>query len=303
MRVFLFLIGFGLSLIGSLYIITYLNLLTIGYNFFEYVRTNVVDEVFINGNTVSSSEALAEELIEMGVTVHFKLAHESKLMPNRVIEQCGHYLVMTCSMKIASPKELFFKRCMDILGSLVGMLLMGIAFIIFAPVIKYQSKSTVFFSQTRIGRNGRRFKIYKFRTMYPDAEQRKKELMKQNEMDGLMFKMEKDPRIIPIGHFLRKASIDELPQFWNVLKGDMSLVGTRPPTEDEFQLYEVHHRARLGIKPGLTGMWQVNGRSNIKDFERVVKLDTYYITNWSLSLDLKILLKTVKVVLTGDGSR
>ena len=135
-----------------------------------------------------------------------------------------------------------------------------------------------------------------------DAEERKKELMEQNEMQGLMFKMEDDPRIFPIGKFMRKFSIDELPQFWNVLRGDMSLVGTRPPTLDEFEKYEAHHRARLSNKPGLTGMWQVSGRSKITDFEEVVSLDTAYISNWNLAMDVRILFKTVKVVLLGRGA-
>lgn len=126
--------------------------------------------------------------------------------------------------------------------------------------------------------------------------------MEKNEMEGFMFKMEEDPRVFGVGKFMRKYSIDELPQFWNVLKGDMSLVGTRPPTEDEFEQYELHHKARLGIRPGLTGMWQVSGRSDIKDFEEIVALDTQYISNWSLGMDLRILLRTVVVVLTGKGS-
>ena len=121
-------------------------------------------------------------------------------------------------------------------------------------------------------------------------------------MQGLMFKMEDDPRIFPIGKFMRKYSIDELPQFWNVLKGEMSLVGTRPPTVDEFEQYEAHHKARLGIKPGLTGMWQVSGRNKVTDFEEVVALDTAYITDWSIGLDIKILFKTIQVVLTGRGA-
>lgn len=179
---------------------------------------------------------------------------------------------------------------------------MGIAFLIFAPIIKHQSPGPIFFSQVRIGKNGRQFKIYKFRSMNVDAEEKKKELLAQNEMDGLMFKMEDDPRIFPVGKFMRKYSIDELPQFWNILKGEMSLVGTRPPTEDEFEQYEAHHRARLGIKPGLTGMWQVSGRSDIRDFEEVVKLDTQYISNWNLGLDIKILFKTIQVVLLGRGA-
>ena len=191
---------------------------------------------------------------------------------------------------------------MDIIGAIVGLVLAFIAFIIFAPVIKLQSPGPVFFTQTRIGKNGRRFKFYKFRTMYLDAEERKKELLEKNEMQGNMFKLENDPRVIPIGHFLRKYSIDELPQFWNVLIGEMSLVGTRPPLEDEYEKYALHHKARLSIKPGLTGMWQVSGRSDITDFEEVVRLDKEYIENFSLALDLEIILKTFKVVLGREGS-
>ena len=271
-------------------------------SFLEYVRLNVVDEVFINGNTRESSEALANELLELGLTVHFNLVRESRLMPNKLVEHCGKYLVLTTSMKIATNRQVFLKRCMDIAGSLVGLILMGIAFVIFAPLIKLQSPGPIFYAQTRIGKNGRRFRFYKFRTMIVGADDMKKDLMDRNEMQGLMFKMEEDPRIFPIGKVMRKFSIDELPQFWNVLKGDMSLVGTRPPTEDEFEQYELHHKARLGIRPGLTGMWQVSGRSDIKDFEEIVALDTQYISNWSLSMDIRILFRTVGVVLTGKGS-
>ena len=139
--------------------------------------------------------------------------------------------------------------------------------------------------------------------MYQDAEQRKKELMERNDMKGLMFKMADDPRITRVGHFIRKTSLDELPQFINILKGDMSLVGTRPPTVDEYRQYEAKHKCRLSMTPGLTGMWQVSGRSDITDFDEVVRLDMEYIDNWKLSKDIKILLKTVKVVLLGRGSR
>ena len=147
-----------------------------------------------------------------------------------------------------------------------------------------------------------------------DAEERKKEYMAQNKMDGLMFKMDNDPRIIGsekigkdgkpkgIGKFIRSTSIDEFPQFWNVLKGEMSLVGTRPPTLDEWERYEPHHRARMAIKPGITGMWQVSGRSDITDFEEVVRLDTEYIEKWNFGLDIKILLMTVVRVLKNDGA-
>ncbi|MBQ7464017.1 MAG: sugar transferase, partial [Lachnospiraceae bacterium] len=138
---------------------------------------------------------------------------------------------------------------------------------------------------------------------YQDAEKRKAELMESNEMNGLMFKMENDPRITPVGRFLRKSSIDELPQFWNVLKGDMSLVGTRPPTVDEYEQYESYHMRRLSIRPGITGLWQVSGRSDITDFEDVVKLDLKYIDRWSLLLDIRLIFATVGIVLFGKGAK
>ena len=271
-------------------------------NFLDYVRTNVVDEVFINSNDISKSEFISDELLEMGVTVHFKIMHNSKLSPGKVVEPLGNYLVMTSCMNIASNRQVIIKRVLDILGGIVGLILCGIAFIIFAPIIKKQSPGPVFFKQVRVGKNGRRFKLYKFRSMHVNAEEMKAELQEQNKISGNMFKIEDDPRIIPIGKFMRKYSIDELPQFWNILKGDMSLVGTRPPTEDEFENYEAHHRARLGIKPGLTGMWQVSGRSDITDFEDVVALDTAYISNWNLGMDIRILFKTIVVVFKGNGA-
>ena len=200
---------------------------------------------------------------------------------------------------------------MDICISVVGLVLASPVMLITAGLIKAQDRGTVLYSQKRLTKDGKIFEIYKFRSMYMDAEERKKELMKQNRVsDGLMFKMENDPRVIGsekgpgkgIGNFIRKTSLDEFPQFFNVLKGDMSLIGTRPPTVDEWEKYELHHRARLAIKPGLTGMWQVSGRSEITDFEKVVKLDTKYISEWSFLLDIKILFKTVLIVLGQKGS-
>ena len=169
--------------------------------------------------------------------------------------------------------------------------------------LKLESPGPLFFKQKRVGRNGRVFYIHKLRSMYMDAEERKKELMAQNEMNGLMFKMQDDPRITKVGKFIRKTSIDELPQFFDVLRGDMSLVGTRPPTLDEYKQYESHHKRRLSMKPGITGLWQVSGRSDIEDFEDVVKLDVEYIDNWSLWGDIKILFKTVWVVFAGRGAK
>ena len=195
------------------------------------------------------------------------------------------------------------KRLIDIVGGLVGCLITAVLTPFVALAIRIDSPGPIFFAQTRIGKNGRRFKIYKFRSMYIDAEERKKELEAQNEMQGLMFKMDNDPRITKVGKFIRKTSIDELPQFVNIVKGDMSLVGTRPPTEDEFEQYNSHYRRRISMTPGLTGLWQISGRSEIVDFDEVVKLDLEYIDNWTLGLDIKILFRTIWVVLTGKGSK
>ena len=269
----------------------------------EYIQNHVVDEVFIdirdNDNEII---ILMNLLVNMGLTVHVNLLPNNYSLNNKKVQSFGNCTVLSATMKFASPRQIFVKRVMDICGGLVGLILTGIAYIIFAPIIKKQSPGPIFFSQERVGRNGRTFKIYKFRTMYPDAEERKKELMAQNKMNGLMFKMDNDPRIFPIGHFLREKSIDELPQFWNVLKGDMSLVGTRPPTMDEYVRYEAHHRKRLAMKPGLTGLWQATGRSDITDFEEVVALDAQYIQEWSVWMDIKIIWMTVLVVLKGEGA-
>lgn len=187
---------------------------------------------------------------------------------------------------------------MDIVTGVVGIIVASPIMIITAIAIKLDSPGPVLFRQTRVGQNGRHFKIYKFRSMYIDAEERKKELLAQNELQGgVMFKMKEDPRVTRVGKFIRRTSIDELPQFFNVVQGTMSLVGTRPPTLDEVEKYESRQWRRISIKPGLTGMWQVSGRSNIKDFDEIVELDTEYIDNWSLWLDIKIVLKTVLVVL------
>lgn len=274
-----------------------------------YICREWVDEVFIN---IPIEQAYPQELIDdfvaMGVTTHFRLMEVFDAEGQKQgVERLGGYTVLTSSINMASASELFYKRCLDILGGIVGCLLTGILYIGVAPAIYFQSPGPIFFSQVRVGKNGKKFKIYKFRSMYMDAEERKKELMKQNRVkDGMMFKLDDDPRIIGgekgIGGIIRKYSIDEFPQFWNVLKGDMSLVGTRPPTIDEWEKYDLHHRARLAIKPGITGMWQVSGRSGITDFEEVVRLDRQYIINWSIWLDIKILFKTVLVVLAHDGS-
>ena len=254
---------------------------------------------------------LIEQCREMAIPVHIKLPIPGG---TNFVEKIGGYNVLTMAANLASPMQLLLKRVMDILGGAVGSLAALLVIAVIGPKIKKESPGPILFKQIRVGKNGKRFVFYKIRSMYMDAEARKKELMEQNRVsDGMMFKLDFDPRIIGnrivdgkqvtgIGEKIRSSSLDEFPQFFNVLKGDMSLVGTRPPTEDEWERYKYHHRARLAIKPGITGMWQVSGRSQITDFEEVVKLDTEYINNWSIGLDVRILLKTVRTVLRREGA-
>lgn len=274
--------------------------------FMDYAVHNGVDEVFFAGRLAEDSpklEAWVDELCAMGVCVNVNIsAFDIHCTGKRNLGRVGKYASVTFVRNAFSKTELMAKRALDICGALVGMVVLAVATIFVAPAIKLDSPGPVFFGQTRMGKNGRTFKLYKFRSMYIDAEERKKELMAQNEMNGLMFKMENDPRITKVGKFIRKTSIDELPQFWNILVGDMSLVGTRPPTLDEFQQYESKHKCRLSMTPGLTGMWQISGRSDIKDFDDVIKLDMEYIDNWTIWKDIRILFQTVKVVLMGKGS-
>lgn len=278
----------------------------------KYICRNWIDEVFfsVRSGYNEIENKLVDDCILMGITVHQNILQTINIPGKiQVVEKMNQYTVLTSAINTVTLSEMFFKRAMDIIGSIIGLAITGVLFIFIAPLIYIKSPGPIFFKQWRVGRNGKKFKIYKFRSMYMDAEERKAELMAQNQVkDGMMFKIENDPRIIGgekgkgIGNFIRNTSIDELPQFLNILKGDMSLVGTRPPTLDEWEKYEMHHRARLAIKPGLTGMWQVSGRSGITDFEEVVKLDTEYIMNWNIGKDIKILLKTIWVVFKRKGS-
>lgn len=200
------------------------------------------------------------------------------------------------------PDQILFKRIFDVMGSLVGLFALILVYPFLAVAIKISSPGPVFFKQVRVGKNGKRFIIYKFRSMYPDAEERKKELEKQNELKGAVFKMKNDPRITPIGRIMRKLSLDELPQFINVFKGEMSLVGTRPPTPNEVDEYEKWHHRRISTKPGITGLWQVSGRNSINDFDEIVKLDLKYIDSWSIWLDVAIIFKTVLVIFKNEDA-
>jgi exopolysaccharide biosynthesis polyprenyl glycosylphosphotransferase len=274
---------------------------------FDVAKQQVLDEVFIHIPSDFPFQFDLEETIlefeNMGIVVNLSINTFGLKLHEKIVQEMSGYHVLTFSSKLFNESQLHLKRLVDIAGGLVGCTITLILCLFIAPAIIIESPGPIFFSQMRVGKNGRRFKIYKFRSMYADAEARKQELLAMNEMNGYMFKMRDDPRITRVGNFLRKTSLDELPQFINILKGDMSLVGTRPPTEDEFLQYEGRHKRRLALKSGLTGLWQVSGRSDITDFEEVVKLDLEYIDNWNIMLDIKILLKTVWVVVFGRGSR
>ena len=280
----------------------------------DFICHGWVDEVFIRvPEEMSVPKLLTDELITMGITVHNCITTPDEF-GTAYVERFGNYTVLTNSVKMVTYQQMFYKRVLDIIGGIVGCLITLVIAIFIGPIIFLKSPGPIFFKQTRIGRNGKKFKMFKFRSMYMDAEERKKEYMAQNKMDGLMFKMDDDPRIIGsekkgkdgkpkgIGNFIRNTSLDEFPQFFNVLKGDMSLVGTRPPTVDEWEQYDLKHRVRMSIKPGITGLWQISGRSKITDFDEVVRLDSEYIRNWDLGSDIKIILKTIVVVLKRDGA-
>ena len=293
--------SYGLYKIAGVYIIdgevkekqvNGINVIQLTNDIVEYISRIWVDEVIFN---IPLDDSFPYDLLDdiniMGITTHLSISNlKTTNSSNQFVEKVGGYSVITNAVKYASPFEIIAKRSVDIIGSIVGIVIMCIIALIIAPKIKKESPGPLFFKQQRVGQNGKLFYMWKFRSMYLDAEERKQELMSQNLIkDGLMFKMDFDPRIIGnvtmpdgtqktgIGDFIRRTSLDEFPQFINVLKGDMSLVGTRPPTMDEWVKYQKHHRARLTIKPGITGMWQVSGRSSITDFEEIISLDTQYI--------------------------
>ena len=283
----------------------------------QYLTNNWVDEVYLD---VSPKADLPVELINslmrMGITIHTALTNldDIESRHKNVEWICGH-LTITTSLGYITGRDVFLKRLMDIAGGLVGSLITVVLTPFVGLAIWLSDPGPIFFKQTRIGENGKKFQIYKFRSMYMDAEARKKQIAQTSgQEDQLMFKLEHDPRIIGqrelpdgrwkkgVGGWIRDLSLDEFPQFFNVLKGDMSLVGTRPPTVDEWYRYEPFHRSRMSTRPGITGLWQVSGRSTIRDFDTVVRLDREYIENWSLRQDIHILFKTVWVVLTRRGA-
>lgn len=271
----------------------------------EVCKSQPVDEVVFcpTKSFVAEAEKYFLDLEELGITVRVVLDFYDLRRSKKELTLFHDQLpILTFHTKSLDSQGLFLKRMLDIVGALVGLAITVLIFPFVALAIKLDAPGPILFGQERVGFGGRTFKCWKFRSMYVDAEQRKGELLGRNEMKGAIFKIKEDPRITRVGRFLRKTSLDELPQFWNVFKGEMSLVGTRPPTPAEVAQYQNWHRRRISIKPGITGLWQVSGRNQIVDFDEIVRLDLHYIDNWSLWFDLKILLRTLFVVFRDKGS-
>ena len=265
---------------------------------------SVIDEVYFalprgDGKSTVAIDPFLEQVENHGKTSKIILNINENRLSKCEFARLENFPLVVLHPIAIDPDQLLIKRLIDITGATVGIAVNILLFPFIGLAIKLTSPGPIFFCQLRVGQNGRRFNLYKYRSMFQDAEAQKQKLLGQNELNGAVFKLSNDPRITPVGKFLRKTSLDEIPQFWNVLIGDMSLVGTRPPTPNEVKEYGLHHHRRLSIKPGITGLWQVSGRNKITDFDEIVKLDTQYIDQWSLSLDWKILGRTFMVLLSG----
>jgi len=277
-----------------------------GFNGFPaFLIDHVVDEVVISlpmKSLYDQASRIVTLCEEQGIIVRFLSDLFNLKQGQSKVEQFEDDSVVTVSTGTMKGWEVLVKRAMDFLASLILLIIFTPVFFVVSTLIKFTSPGPVFFLQERVGLNKRRFRLYKFRTMVHGAEKMQTELEAQNEVSGPVFKIKNDPRITPIGRFLRKTSIDELPQLINVLKGDMSLVGPRPlPVRDYEGFDEDWHRRRFSVRPGITCLWQIDGRSNIQ-FKDWMKLDMEYIDHWSLALDLKILLETIPAVMKGSGA-
>lgn len=274
-------------------------------DFEKTLETTTVDEVIValdqfDRTQIESKIKLCETL---GVPVRFTWGRFSLGHSRSIYSELeGVPMVSFYNTTLKTLPETVLKRLIDIAGALAGLGMTAVLYPWIAYRIKKESPGPVIFKQVRVGQNGRRFKCYKFRTMEVNADSKKNKLQSQNVMVGPMFKMNDDPRVFPFGGFLRRTSLDELPQFMNILRGDMSLVGTRPPTPDEVETYLPHYKRRLSIRPGLTGLWQVKGRSKVTDFKDVLDYDLRYIDHWSLLLDLRIIFRTVFVIFHRKGA-
>ena len=272
-------------------------------NLAALLRERVVDEVVfaVPQEHLADLELHLQECEEVGVTARVIAEFFSPSFASMAVDTVDGLPLLTYTTTPQNALALALKRGLDVVVSLIGLICLSPFFAAIALAVTSTSPGPVFFRQKRMGKNGRLFVFYKFRSMYVDAEERRKELEPLNEMTGPVFKIRNDPRRTPVGRFLRRFSLDETPQLWNVLKGDMSLVGPRPPIPSEVRHYDTWQRRRLSMKPGLTCLWQIGGRNTI-DFEEWMKLDLKYIDSWSLWLDLKILLKTVVVIFFGKGA-
>ena len=271
----------------------------------EFIRNHVVDEVIMS-LPIKSLYEKASQIVrlceEQGITVRFLSDIFDLKLGHLKAEQFEEDSMITVSTGNIKGMPVIMKRAHDFLASLILLLICVPPFLVISMLIKFTSPGTVFFIQERVGLNKRRFRLYKFRTMVPGAEKKQAELEQFNEVKGPVFKIKEDPRITRIGKLLRKSSLDELPQFINVLKGDMSIVGPRPlPVRDYEGFDEDWHRRRFSVRPGITCLWQISGRNGIP-FEKWMQLDMDYIDNWSLKLDFEILIKTIPAVLKGSGA-
>ncbi len=271
----------------------------------DIIQNNVIDEIvfIVPRDWLGKIEEALHFCESQGLRIHVAVDYFELKFSRAKQSDLHGFPLLTFETTPDKLWHLLGKRIFDFCASCCALILLTPLFIVVAILIKLTSSGPIFFCQERSTLNGRKFLLYKFRTMVKDAEQKLKDLLVHNEMQGPVFKMENDPRLTPIGKFLRKFSIDELPQLWNVLVGDMSLVGPRPPIPSEVAKYEPWQRRRLSMRPGITCIWQVSGRSKIIDFNEWMKLDLEYIDNWSLWLDTKILIKTIPVVLFGIGAK
>ncbi len=264
------------------------------------VRANFIDEIFVCHHDREVVKRVVDEAQRCGLGVHIIPDLYDGLAWGAPVEFRGLFPTLYLPHRSKPIIELVLKRWLDAVCSVAVLLLGSPTLLLIAAAIKLDSRGPVIYASTRIGRKGRTFRCYKFRTMSANAEALKEALLHLNERDGVLFKMTNDPRVTRIGRILRKYSLDELPQFWNVLKGDMSMVGPRPPLANEVQQYELDHLRRLDVLPGITGLWQVESRDN-PSFDRYISLDVQYVERWHLLMDIKILFKTVAVVFAGSG--
>jgi exopolysaccharide biosynthesis polyprenyl glycosylphosphotransferase len=270
---------------------------------FEFLRNQGIVEAFVSWNSIKNRLYVCWRFYTAGITIRILPMESDVRHPKSIFWSIGEVPCLTIPAPIIAGGDFWIKQCFDLFASALLIFIISPLYLLIAILIKLDSPGPVFFRQERIGLHCKKFKIWKFRTMVTNAEKLQASLEEKNEIkDGVIFKLKDDPRITPLGKFLRRYSLDELPQLFNVLMGEMSLVGPRPLPKRDVEKFQTQHFIRQEVLPGITGLWQVSGRSNIDNFEDAVKLDTTYIENWSLWLDLKILLKTVQVVFGKTGA-